>query len=57
VKGGRRQKKTEGLRKVECGIRREVESGRRYETEGGRSLMQTAIVIWIFMNLPIIGSQ
>jgi hypothetical protein len=34
-----------------------VRSSRRYETEGGRSLMQAAIVIWILINLPRIGTQ
>jgi hypothetical protein len=56
VEGGNRQKKAEGLQKAECGSRRVVENSRMYETEGGRSLMQAAIVIWIFMNIPRIGT-
>jgi hypothetical protein len=56
VEGGRREKKAEDLQKAECGSRRVIESSRRYEKEGGRSLMQAVTVIWIFMNLPRIGT-
>ena len=56
VEGGRKQKRAESLQKAECGSRRVVESSRMYEREGGRSLMPAATAIWIFMNLPRIGT-